>query len=54
MRGRPFLFSARAGTAPNHLPLGGGALHADGARRLRIKRTAFTSDTDGAVVGTQT
>ncbi|MEO3875192.1 hypothetical protein ABGB18_40940 [Nonomuraea sp. B12E4] len=42
------------GTGPNHLPLGGGALHADGSGRLRIKNTAFTSDTDGVVVGTQT
>ncbi|MFC7582774.1 hypothetical protein ACFQYP_02380 [Nonomuraea antimicrobica] len=42
------------GIAPNHLPMGGGALHVDGGGRLRVKPTPFTSDTDGTVVGTQT
>ncbi|GAA5052716.1 hypothetical protein HNP84_001451 [Thermocatellispora tengchongensis] len=42
------------GIAPNHLPMGGGALHVDGSGRLRVKTGPFTSDTDGVVVGSQT
>ncbi|WP_162606062.1 hypothetical protein [Jiangella aurantiaca] len=37
----------------NLVPLGGGALHADGAGVLRIKGSRFASDTDGVVVGGQ-
>ncbi|WP_193318567.1 hypothetical protein [Nonomuraea phyllanthi] len=52
--GACFANTGVTGTGPNHLPLGGGALHADGSGLLRIKSSAFTSDTDGTVVGAQT
>ena len=42
-----------AGGGANLVPLGGGALHADGSGVLRIKGSRFTSDTDGVVVGAQ-
>ncbi len=52
--GACFANTGLADLTPNHLPLGSGALHADGSGVLRIKSTPFTSDTDGTVVGTQT
>ncbi|GAA2839270.1 hypothetical protein [Nonomuraea rubra] len=41
------------GIVPNHLPMGGGALHADGGGLLYVEATQFTSDTDCTVGGSQ-